>query len=88
MNNILKNQETIDYKDAFMKLYSDYISMCADYTYFFLQVEGSDYFEENTAKRLRLAKEALNVFEQEKNYEKLRLVYTAVDQFLKKDNNL
>jgi hypothetical protein len=88
MTDILNNGNPADYKLAFTEMYESYMEMSADYTVFFLQMEGSDYFKKNTAKRLKIAKNALIVFEQEKNYEKLSLVYLAVEEFLKNDDSL
>ena len=79
----LPNQidESTEYKKAFFLVFDLYKSMAADYTSFFLDIEGSSYFEKNTARRLRIAKDAVSFFEAEKEYEKLQPIAAAISEF-------
>ena len=55
--------------------------MAADYTSFFIEIEGSSYFEKNTLKRLRIAKDAVSYFEGVNDYEKLKPISAALSEY-------
>lgn len=85
----LPNQidETTEYKKAFFIVFELYKSMAADYTSFFLSLEGSAYFKENTARRLRIAKDAVSFFQAENEYEKLKPIAKAIAEFTARQEN-
>ena len=78
---INKIDEANEYKKAFFLAFELYESMAADYASFFIEIEGSSYFDKHTARRMRIAKDAVCFLKAENEYEKLQEITAAISEF-------
>lgn len=82
MNTTINNtDEATEYKKAFFLVFELYESMAADYASFFIDIEGKDYFAKDTARRMRIAKDAVRFYQAENEYEKLQPIADAISEF-------